>query len=122
MGRYHLIEIDLYIVHDIDLDEDEYFLAFFLTGAYQEILGMRHNLFTHPTEAVVTFDENGNYKLENLIEAQNLMDVLGGMDYNINLIDKQLKYMIEESPLLTRSKKRDFLGKLYLFLVENWLS
>ncbi len=83
---------------------------------------MRHNLFTHPTEAVVTFDENGNYKLENLIEAQNLMDVLGGMDYNINLIDKQLKYMIEESPLLTRSKKRDFLGKLYLFLVENWLS
>jgi len=50
-------------------------LAFFLTGAYQEIR-YETQLFT-TNEAVVTFDENGNYKLENLIEAQNLMDVLG---------------------------------------------
>jgi arginine decarboxylase len=106
-------------LHDIDLDDDEYFLAFFLIGAYQEILGMRHNLFTHPTEVVVTFDKNGDYKLENLIEAQNLMDILEDMDYNRNLIDKQLKYMIEESPFLSSSKKRDFLGKLYLYLSEN---
>jgi len=106
-------------LHDIDLDEDEYFLAFFLTGAYQETLGMRHNLFTHPTEVVVTFDKNGDYRLENLIEAQNLMDILEDMDYNRNLIDKQLKYMIEESPLLSSAKKRDFLGKLYLYLSEN---
>ncbi len=106
-------------LHDIDLDEDEYFLAIFLTGAYQEILGMRHNLFTHPTEVVVIFDEVGNYRLENLIEAQNLMDILEDMDYNRNLIDKRLKYMIEESPLLSSSKKRDFLGKLYLYLSEN---
>ncbi len=47
------------------------------------------------------------------------MDILEDMDYNRNLIDKRLKYMIEESPLLSSSKKRDFLGKLYLYLSEN---
>lgn len=111
-------EKPLYL-HDIDLDEDEYFLAFFLTGAYQEVLGMQHNLFTHPTEVVVRFDENGHYELDGLIEAQNLMDVLDDMDYDKNLIDKKLKYMIEESNLLSPSKKRDILGKLYLYLSEN---
>jgi len=106
-------------LHDIDIDTEEYFLAFFLTGAYQEVLGMKHNLFTHPTEVVINFDKEGNYKADNLIEAQNLMDVLEDMDYNRNLIDKQLKYMIEESSLLNHKQKENILGKLYLYLSEN---
>uniref|UniRef100_UPI00261772DD arginine decarboxylase n=1 Tax=Helicobacter sp. UBA3407 TaxID=1946588 RepID=UPI00261772DD len=56
-------------LHDIDVNEEEYFLGFFLVGAYQEVLGMRHNLFTHPTEFSVVFDEEeGGYKIENLRE------------------------------------------------------
>jgi arginine decarboxylase len=106
-------------LHDIDIENQEYFLAFFLTGAYQEVLGMKHNLFTHPTEVVVNFDKNGDYSLDNLIEAQNLMDVLEDMDYNKNLIDKQLKYMIEESSLINQRQKENILGKLYLYLSEN---
>ncbi|MCH9740574.1 MAG: biosynthetic arginine decarboxylase [Epsilonproteobacteria bacterium] len=106
-------------LHDIDLDEDEYFLAFFLTGAYQEVLGMKHNLFTHPTEVVVDFSDEGDFELNYLIEAQNLMDILDDMDYDKNLIDKKLKYMIEESILLNHSQKRNLLGKLYLYLSEN---
>ncbi|HHB94457.1 MAG TPA: biosynthetic arginine decarboxylase [Campylobacterales bacterium] len=106
-------------LHDIDIEQEEYFLAFFLTGAYQEVLGMKHNLFTHPTEIVVNFDENGDYSLDNLIEAQNLMDVLEDMDYNRNLVDKKLKYLIEESNLLNHKQKENILGKLYLYLSEN---
>ncbi|MBD3794130.1 MAG: biosynthetic arginine decarboxylase, partial [Campylobacterales bacterium] len=106
-------------LHDIDVDNDEYFLAFFLTGAYQEVLGMQHNLFTHPTEVVVNFNETGQYELDYLIEAQNLMDVLEDMDYDKNLIDKKLKYMIEDSDLLSPLQKRNMLGKLYLYLSEN---
>ena len=41
------------------------------------------------------------------------------MEYNKNLIDKRLKYMIEESIFLNNAQKRDFLGKLYLYLSEN---
>ncbi len=106
-------------LHDIDVSKEEYFLAFFLTGAYQEVLGMQHNLFTHPTEAVVTFDDEGKYIIDNLIEAQNLMDVLDDLDYDTNLIDKALKYKIEESDYISKEEKRELLGKLYLYLSEN---
>jgi arginine decarboxylase len=111
-------DLPLYL-HDIDVSQEEYFLAFFLTGAYQEVLGMKHNLFTHPTEAVITFDETGKYQVEDLIEAQNLMDVLDDLDYDTNIMDKTLKYRIEESELLGNEEKRELLGKLYLYLSEN---
>jgi len=106
-------------LHDIDLHQEEYFLGFFLTGAYQEVLGMQHNLFTHPTECLINFDEAGNYRIEGLIEAQNLMDVLDDMDYDTNVIDKTLKQHIELSETLTSEEKRELLGKLYLHLSEN---
>jgi arginine decarboxylase len=111
-------ERPLYL-HDIDLDKEEYFLGFFLTGAYQEVLGMKHNLFTHPTEAVVHFDEEGNYHIENIIEAQNLIDVLDDLDYDTGQIDKALKQRIEESPFIDDNEKQVLLGKLYLYLSEN---
>ncbi len=111
-------ELPLYL-HDIDVSKEEYFLAFFLTGAYQEVLGMKHNLFTHPTECVINFDDKGNYSIDELIEAQNLMDILDDLDYDTNLIDKTLKYQIEESTHISKDEKRELLGKLYLYLSEN---
>ena len=106
-------------LHDVDVTKDEYFLAFFLTGAYQEVLGMKHNLFTHPTEVIVDFDNKGNYKLDKLIESQNIMDVLEEMNYDKNWLDKRLKHMIESSTLINSIQKRELLGKLYLYLSEN---
>ncbi len=108
-----------FYLHDIDVEEEEYFLAFFLTGAYQEVLGMKHNLFTHPTEAVIRFDKNGQYEVDGLIEAQNLMDILDDLDYDTSIIDKSLKNKIEESSHLTGDEKRELLGTLYLYLSEN---
>ncbi len=110
--------LPLYL-HDIDVNKEEYFLAFFLTGAYQEVLGMKHNLFTHPTEAIIHFDTEGNYTIDKLIEAQNLMDVLDDLDYDTNSIDNTLKYRIEASVQLSDDEKRALLSKLYLYLSEN---
>ncbi len=107
------------LLHDIDVEEEEYFLGFFLTGAYQEVLGMRHNLFTHPTEVVVEFDEEGNYLIKSINEAQNLMDILDDLDYDIKALDKVLKSLIEESNLIDENEKISVLGKLYLYLSEN---
>jgi len=45
-------------LHDIDLDNEEYFLGFFNIGAYQETLGMNHNLFTHPNEYTININES----------------------------------------------------------------
>ncbi len=111
-------DLPLYL-HDIDVDTEEYFLAFFLTGAYQEVLGMKHNLFTHPTEVVINFDAEGNYTIDNLIEAQNIMDILDDLDYDTYQMDRTLKYNIEESVHLNSEEKRELLGKLYLYLSEN---
>ena len=111
-------EKPLYL-HDINLDEDEYFVAFFLTGAYQEVLGMKHNLFTHPTEVTVHFDEKGHYRLEQFIESQTIIDVLGDMNYDKRMVAKKLKSQIEESISINQAQKQKLLGKLYLYLSEN---
>jgi arginine decarboxylase len=110
--------LPLYL-HDVDVTKEEYFLAFFLTGAYQEVLGMNHNLFTHPTEVTVNFDKKGDYELTYLIESQNIMDVLEEMNYDKSGLDKKLKQQIETSKLINQAKKSDLLGKLYLYLSEN---
>ena len=111
-------DLPLYL-HDVDVNKEEYFLAFFLTGAYQEVLGMKHNLFTHPTECVINFQKEGSYTIDNLIESQNLMDVLDDLDYDTDLIDKTLKYQIEKSEYINKEDKKELLGKLYLYLSEN---
>ena len=110
--------LPLYL-HDIDVTKEEYFLGFFLTGAYQEVLGMKHNLFTHPTEITIDFDKNGKFKLKNIIEAQNLIDVLDDLDYNTNHIKKSLKQKIDNSKVINNKEKQEILGKLYLYLSEN---
>ena len=111
-------DLPLYL-HDIDIENEEYFLAFFLTGAYQEVLGMQHNLFTHPTEAVINFDEKGDYIIENFKTAENLMDILGNINYDIKELDKTLKNRIEQSKVLNEDEKSKTLEKLYLYLSEN---
>ncbi len=106
-------------LHDVDVTKDEYFLAFFLTGAYQEVLGMKHNLFTHPTEVLIEFDEDGQYKIEKLIESQNIMDVLGEMNYDKSSLDDKLKELIAKSNFMNEDEKAKLLLKLSFYLSEN---
>jgi len=114
---YH-IDHPMYL-HDIDVAQEEYFLAFFLTGAYQEVLGMQHNLFTHPTEAVVTFDAEGDYRLTEVRDAQNLMEVLGDLQYDTDVIEERLTQQIADSALMQEQEKEKMLEKLTLHLSEN---
>ncbi len=106
-------------LHDVDVEKEEYFLAFFLTGAYQEVLGMNHNLFSHPTEAIVKFDEEGNFYFDKIVDANNLLEILDDIGYDTSAIDKRLKSCIEESTLINDEQKQNLLGKLYLYLSEN---
>ncbi|BDY12188.1 biosynthetic arginine decarboxylase [Hydrogenimonas cancrithermarum] len=112
------IDNPLYL-HDVDVETEEYFLGFFKVGAYQEILGMRHNLFTHPTEATIIFDAEGDYTIENIIEAQNILDVLDDIDYDTREIERRIRQMIEEAEALDDDERKEILGELYLYLSEN---
>lgn len=108
-------------LHDVDITKESYFLGFFLVGAYQEVLGMRHNLFTHPTEFSVEFsdDENSDYELSHLIEAQTILDVLDDLDYDSKDIERRLKQRIEDNQKLDNDGKKEILGRLYIMLSEN---
>ena len=105
-------------LHDINLDKEEYFLAFFNIGAYQETLGMNHNLFTHPNECTIHIDDTG-YRIENTVEADSVLKVLERVGYDVSQILINLKSNLAQSSFITEQEKNDTLQKLELFLHQN---
>ena len=88
-------EEPLYL-HDIDVKKEDYFIGFFLVGAYQETLGMKHNLFEKPTEVTVKITED-SYKLLNIIESKTIYNTLKDLGYNTKEIKKSLKKRIKNN-------------------------
>jgi arginine decarboxylase len=79
--------IDLKDVRDeIPLHEprpgEPYYVAFFLTGAYQDILGMRHNLFGAPNEAHIVVDDDDDFKVQHVVQADTIDDMLRSVHYD----------------------------------------
>ncbi len=105
-------------LHDVNLDEEEYFLAFFNVGAYQETLGMNHNLFTHPNECSIEVTKSG-YRLHDIEESQNILDILDDIGYDKSQILIQLKNNLANSTFSTEEEKNDTLQKLELYLYQN---
>lgn len=105
-------------LHDIDLDEEEYFLGFFNTGAYQETLGMDHNLFSHPTECCVEITEDG-YNILEVNESSNLLKIISNLGYDSNEIIDELRTSLLSSTFITEEEKSDTLQKLELYLYQN---
>jgi arginine decarboxylase len=105
-------------LHDVDLSKEDYFLGFFLVGAYQEVLGMKHNLFTHPTEASIEIDEEG-YKIVSLTQAQAICDIFDDLDYNTDEIKNNLVSKVKDSTLIQDDKKDEVLKEIELLLFDN---
>ncbi len=61
---------------------EPYYIAFFLTGAYQDTLGMRHNLFGTPNEAHIIVNEDEDFRIQQIVPAQTIDDVLRSVHYN----------------------------------------
>ena len=107
-------EYPLYL-HDVNLNKEDYYLGFFLVGAYQEILGMKHNLFSYTNEAIVNFDSEGNYEIEFIEPTQKIREILIDLDYDIDEIERELKNKIENA-LIDEENKKEILGELFLLL------
>jgi len=86
-------------LHDVNLDEEDYFLGFFNVGAYQETLGMNHNLFTHPNEYTVNISDT-TYEISNPVESKNIVDILESIGYTKSEIVKKLKTDLENSKFI----------------------
>ncbi|WP_267524872.1 biosynthetic arginine decarboxylase [Campylobacter sp. MG1] len=105
-------------LHDIDVEKEDYFLGFFLVGAYQEVLGMKHNLFTHPTQVCIEVNKRG-YEIESIIESQSIRDILEDLDYDIREIDEKIQDKISSSNLIDEKSKKNILGELFIFMHDN---
>jgi arginine decarboxylase len=61
---------------------EPYYLAAFLVGAYQEILGDLHNLFGDTNAVHVSVDDSGGYRLEHLVDGDRVSEVLGYVEFD----------------------------------------
>jgi arginine decarboxylase len=62
--------------------EQPYYLAIFLTGAYQEVMGNYHNLFGIPNEAQVVVDKDGRYHIKKIVQGSRIGDMLNFAKYD----------------------------------------
>lgn len=76
-------------LHELKKDEP-YYIAVFLTGAYQEILGDLHNLFGDTSAVHIHLKENG-YMIDHIVLGDSVNDVLTYVEYETDEFQKQLK-------------------------------
>jgi arginine decarboxylase len=71
---------------------EPYYLAAFLLGAYQEILGDLHNLFGDTNAVHVHLEEDGSYRVDEFIPGDTVREVLHYVQFSAEkLIDRMRK-------------------------------
>ena len=111
-------------LHKIKKDED-YYIGFFLIGAYQEILGDLHNLFGDTNAVHITFNKRTGYMIDTVINGDACWESLKYVQYKGPEILKrvrehiekgvaQRKVSIEESSHFIELLDRTLLGYTYL--------
>ena len=76
---------------------EPYYLAVFLTGAYQETLGDLHNLFGDTHVVHVAIDEAGDWTLAEVVEGDTVRDVLQYVQYNPDEMRRTLRRETERA-------------------------
>jgi arginine decarboxylase len=69
-------------LHDI-AEGDEYYLAAFLVGAYQETLGDLHNLFGDTHVVHIRLEEDGKWWIDEVVMGDTANKVLEYMEYDV---------------------------------------
>ncbi len=111
-------------LHKIRKDE-EYYIGFFLIGAYQEILGDLHNLFGDTNAVHITFNKKTGYLIDTVINGDATWETLKYVQYKGPEILKRVrehlekdvarrKVSIEESSHFIELLDRTLLGYTYL--------
>jgi len=79
------------------LNKQPYYLAVFLVGAYQEVLGDLHNLFGDTNAVHVSTDENGALVVDTVINGDTVDEVLGYMQYDADALVAQMSTAVESA-------------------------
>jgi arginine decarboxylase len=76
---------------------EDYFLATFLVGAYQEILGDLHNLLGDTNAVHVTIDEDGHPMIDEVIEGDTVREVLHYVQFNADDLLRSMRKFVEKA-------------------------
>jgi arginine decarboxylase len=78
-------------------DGQPYYLAAFLLGAYQEILGDLHNLFGDTNAVHVSLDEDGEINLDAVIKGDTVREVLHYVQYSADELLARMRKDVERA-------------------------
>ncbi len=98
-------------VHDFSSGE-KYYLAVFLVGAYQEILGDMHNLFGD-TNCVHIKSLKGGYEISQVIDGESLDEVLNYVGFKAKDLVKKMESWLAKSVKsgkITKDEAREYLA------------
>ena len=110
--------------HELKPNED-YYLAAFLVGAYQETLGDLHNLFGDTHVVHIRLLEEGGWWIEETVKGDTALQVLGYMEYDTDELYPRLardceravrenRLSVPESQRLKRFYEAELHGYAYL--------
>jgi arginine decarboxylase len=92
---------------------DQYCIAVFLVGAYQEILGDLHNLFGDTNAVHVVVNSDGSYDLSQVIEGETVADVLEYVQFVpkdlVRTMEKWVSASVKEGKI-TLAQGKEFLA------------
>jgi arginine decarboxylase len=74
---------------------EPYYIAIFLVGAYQEVMGSYHNLFGQPNEAHVVIDRDGRYHIKKTIQGHRVGDMIAFARYDKNQVFESFQRMTQ---------------------------
>ena len=83
-------------LHALNKDE-EYHLAVFLVGAYQETLGDLHNLFGDTNVVSVHINEDGSFDFIREFHGDSIADVLSYVEYDPKAMREQFRRIVEQA-------------------------
>lgn len=78
-------------------DGSDYFIAAFLVGAYQEILGDLHNLLGDTNAVHVSVDEQGRFSIDEVIEGDTVREVLQYVQYSADDLMRAMRKRVERA-------------------------
>ncbi|MEM7311849.1 MAG: biosynthetic arginine decarboxylase [Planctomycetota bacterium] len=99
-------------------NDSPYYLAAFLTGAYQEILGDLHNLFGDTNAVHVELNENGEVALETIIKGDTVSEVLKYVQFEDNMLTSRIQAAVERAVQEGRLNNREA-GHMVRFYEES---
>ena len=78
-------------------DGSPYYLAAFLVGAYQEILGDLHNLFGDTNAVHVAFELDGQPSIETVVEGDTVREVLHYVQFDADALFSRMQSAVENA-------------------------